>query len=136
MTSIPASMPRWQRQGDDFHFEWSDENVACTVSRLHESHGDLFGEIRFTGRNGEHIHLAKLNLLTARRDDLVRHLNRHSDRIAWHEVLEQVWCCRRPGARTAPSVSRRTVAPPSHNPKQDRLYGGRHNEYGLRSMMT
>lgn len=83
--------PTWQRYGDEFHLEWPDEAIRIVVSRLYESHHEVMGEFRFLSlANGEgHLHQARVNLLSSRRTDLLRHLRRRASRVPWDDVLEQ-----------------------------------------------
>jgi hypothetical protein len=84
------SAPELERHGDDFAFTSADDDgqpIVVTLSKVREAHDAIWAEVAAT-RNGSELYFERINLLSSRRNSVLKTLTERAPDIGWAQILE------------------------------------------------
>ena len=90
LSSATPTAATAERHGDDFDFTSADDAgnpIVVTLSRVREAHDAIWAEVAVS-RNGSELYFERINLLSSRRNSVLKTLTERAPDIEWTHLLD------------------------------------------------
>lgn len=90
MSPPPPTAPTLERHGDDFSYATVADDgqpIVITLGKVREAHEGIWAEVAVS-RNGNELYFERINLLSSKRNGVIKTLTERAGDLEWSRILE------------------------------------------------